>query len=57
MRITTFCFVMELIGIGSIGIQYLFKVSMTSGIWVSMGFLLCACITYTYARLQEVNEE
>ena len=57
MRITTFCFFLESFGIGSIGIQYLLEGSITPGIWVSMGFLLCACVTYTYARWQEVNEE
>ena len=56
MRITSFCFLMELFGIGSIGIQYFLNGGITSGIWVSMGFLLCACISYTYARWQEVNE-
>ena len=56
MRITTFCFILELFGIGSIGIHYLLEVTMTPGMWVSMGFLLCACITYTYARWQEVNK-
>ncbi len=55
MRFTYFCFLMELIGIGSIGIQYLLN-GMTSGVLVSTGFLLCACISYTYARWLEVNE-
>jgi CHASE2 domain-containing sensor protein len=54
LRITTFCFLMELVGIASISIQYLLNGGMIP--WVSMGFLLCACIIYTYARLQEVNE-
>ncbi len=56
MRITTFCFILELAGITIIGIQYLLDSAMTPGMWVSTGFLLCACITYTYARWQEVNE-
>jgi hypothetical protein len=55
LRITTFCFILELFSIGSIGIQYLLNGNMTPGVWLSMGFLLCACITYTYARWQEVN--
>ena len=56
MRITTFCFLMEMLGICSISIQYLLNGGITPGIWVSMGFLLSACIVYTYARWQEVNE-
>ena len=56
MRITTFCFLMELFGIGIIGIQYLFNGVITPGIQIAMGFLLCACIIYTYARWMEVNE-
>ena len=56
MRITTFCFLMELCGIGSIGIQYFLNGFVTPGIQIAMGFLLCACITYTYARWHEVNK-
>ena len=55
MKITTFCFLMEMFGIGSIGIQYLLG-GITPGVTISMGFVLSACIIYTYARWKEVNE-
>lgn len=47
---------MEMVGIGSIGIQYLIDGAITPGVTASVGFALCACIIYTYARWQEVNE-
>ena len=53
---TTFCFLMEMFGISSIGIQYLLDGGITPGVTTSMGFAICACIIYTYARWQEVNE-
>ena len=56
MRISTFCFLTLLPGIASLIIQYLFDVGMTSAIWTALGFSLCGCIIYVYARLQEVNE-
>lgn len=56
MRITTFCFLMMLPGIASLTIQHIFDVGMTPAIWTALGFSLCACIIYVYARLQEVNE-
>ena len=56
MRITTFCCLMEMFGIGSIGIQYLLDGGIKPAATASMGFVLCACIIYTYAGWQEVNE-
>ena len=47
---------MEMFGIISIGVQYLLDGGITSGVTASVGFALCACIIYTYARWQEVNE-
>ena len=56
MRISTFCFLLELPGIVALTIQYLFNVGMTPGMWTALGFSLCACIIYVYARLQEDKE-
>jgi len=53
---TTFCFLMEMVGIGSIGIQYLIDGAITPGVTASVGFVLSTCIIYTYARWIEVNE-
>jgi len=56
LKITTFCFGLECIGILSIGVQYLLDGGITPAVTASVGFALCACITYTYARWLEVNE-
>ena len=56
MKITSFCFLMEMFGIGITGIQYLLGGGITPGVTISIGFILSACIVYTYARWQEVNE-
>ena len=53
---TTFCFLMEMLGVGIIGIQYLLDGGITPGVTASAGFVLSACIIYTYARWKEVNE-